>query len=222
METNLLHALENKTITEEELFQKIEQNTALLSEVLHGIYSPKAAVRYGCAKALLDLSEKHPEELYPHMQVFIDLLRSKYRILTWNALAIIANLTKVDNDRKFDAIFNEYYTLLNNEYMVTVANVVRNSAEIALAKPYLSPKITDELLKVEKIALSPHLTEECRRVIIEQVIKSFDKFFEKIEAKEQVISFVKRQLNSSRTSLRRESQRFLNVPMFDLSTIRVR
>jgi hypothetical protein len=209
MKTNLLHALENKTITEEELFQKIEQNTVLLNEVLHGIYSPKAAVRYGCAKALLDLSEKHPEELYPHMQVFIDLLRSKYRILTWNALAIIANLTKVDNDRKFDAIFNEYYTLLNNEYMVTVANVVRNSAEIALAKPYLSPKITDELLKVEKIALSPHLTEECRRVIIEQVIKSFDKFFEKIEAKEQVISFVKRQLNSSRTSLRRESQRFL-------------
>jgi hypothetical protein len=80
------------------------------------------------------------------MTSFIDLLDSKYRILTWNALAIIANLTKVDVDKKFDAVFTKYCRLMNDEYMVTVANVVGNSSKIALAKPYLVPKITDELL----------------------------------------------------------------------------
>jgi len=84
--------------------------------VLKGISSSKATVRYGCAKVLMDLSEKCPEKLYPHIGDFILLLGSEYRILTWNAMAIIANLTRVDRDRKFDAIFDQYYGFLNNEY----------------------------------------------------------------------------------------------------------
>jgi hypothetical protein len=113
----------------------------------------------------MDLSAEHPEKLYPYFDSFTTLLDSKYRILTWNALAIIANLTQVDTDNKFDAIFDNYYSFLENEYMVTVANVVSNSGKIALAKPHLIPKITEELLKVQDISTSPHLTEECKRVI---------------------------------------------------------
>jgi hypothetical protein len=171
--------------------------------------SSKATIRYGCAKVLMDLSEKYPEKLYPHVNDFIVLLDSKHRILTWNAMAIVANLTGVDIDGKFDAIFDRYYGFLNNEYMVTVANVVGNSAKIALAKPHLVQRIVAELLKVENIKLTPHLTAECKRVIIEHTIKSFDAFFEKIEAKEQVLSFAKKQLHSTRASLRKEAQSFL-------------
>jgi hypothetical protein len=209
METELLQGIESKTITKTELFEKVEQNFGLLNEVLLGISSSKAAIRYSCAKVLMDLSEKYPEKIYPHMQAFIELLNSKHRILTWNAMAIIANLTKVDTERKFDGIFDKYYDFLNDEYMVTVANVIVNSAKIALAKPYLAQKITEKLLKVENISLTPHLTEECRRVIIEKTVESLDTFYEKIEGKENVVFFVKRQLESSRSSLRKESQRFL-------------
>lgn len=112
-------------------------------------------IRYGCAKVLMDLSEKYPEKLYPHIDNFIALLDSKYRILTWNAMAIIANLTRIDKDCKFDAVFDQYYGFLNNEYMISVANVVGNSAKIALAKPHLVQRITTELLKVENIELTP-------------------------------------------------------------------
>jgi hypothetical protein len=177
--------------------------------VLKGTSSSKARVRYGCAKELMDMSEEHPEKLYPYVDDFIVLLDSKYRILTWNAMAIIANLTRVDRDRKFDAIFDQYYGFLNNEHMITVANVVGNSAKIALAKPHLVQRITSELLKVENVKLTPHLTAECKRVIIEHTIKSFDLFFDKIEAKGQVLSFAKKQLGSRRTSLRKEAQSFL-------------
>jgi hypothetical protein len=143
------------------------------------------------------------------MDSFIDLLDSKHRILTWNAMAIIANLAKVDKDKKFDAIFDKYYSFLNDEYMVTVANVVGHSGKIALAKPHLIQKITNELLKVENISTTPHLTEECKRVIAETAIKSFDLFFDKIDAKEKVITFVKRHVNSPRKTLRIEAENFL-------------
>ena len=207
--SELLHKLATKSITKKELFQKVEQNFNLLPEVLNGVFSSKAAIRYGCAKVLMDLSEKYPEKLYPHMDFFINLLDSKYRILTWNAMTIIANLTKVDEDKKFDAVFDRYYGYLNDAYMVTVASVVGNSARIALAKPHLTQKITNELLKVENISTSPHLTEECKRVIAEHTIKSFALFFDQIEQKGQVISFVESHLDSPRQTLRTTAEEFL-------------
>jgi len=123
---------------------------------------------------------------------------------------IIANLTKVDKNNKFESIFDKYYSFLNDEYMVTVANVVGYSGKIALAKPHLIPKITKELLKVESIKTTPHLTNECKKVIAEQAIQSIDMFFPQIENKAEVISFVKKYSSSSRKTLKAKSEKFLN------------
>jgi len=209
MESKLLKKLVNKTLTKQQLLEKVKQNYELIPEILDGISSSKPAIRYSCAKVLMDLSEEEPEKLYAHMDFFIKMLESKYRILTWNAIITIANLTKVDLEKKFDSIFDKYYSFLDDEYMVTVANLVGNSGKIALAKPYLTQKITDKLLKVENISITPHLSEECKRVITQNAIKTFDLFFSQIEEKDKVISFVKKHLNSSRETLRTESENFL-------------
>lgn len=205
----MLKKLAAKTLSKDELRQKVEHNFSLLPMLLTGLSSPKAAIRYGCAKILMDLSAEHPEKLYPYMDTFVGFLGSKYRILTWNAMAIIANLAKVDKEKKFDAAFDKYYSFLNDEYMVTVANVVGNSGKIALAKPYLVPRITEKLLTVENVAVTPHLTEECKRVIAEKAIGAFDLFFDKVKQKGEVFAFVEKQLNSSRLTLRIRAESFL-------------
>ena len=207
--SQLTEALVDKSMTKEELLKRAKQDFSLIPFLLKGVDSSKAAIRYGCAKVLMDLSEEHPEKLYPYFDSFIDLLDSKYRILTWNAFAIIANLTRVDTDKKFDAIFDKYYSFLDNNYMVTVTNVVGNSGKIALVKPYLIPKITEEMLKVQDISTGPHLTEECKRVITQHAIKTLDLFFDRIDQKERVISFVKVHLDSSRKKLRTTAENFL-------------
>jgi hypothetical protein len=209
MENQLLVKLADKSMTTRELLQTVEQDWTLLPQLVEGVSSSKASIRYGCSKVLMGLSEAHPTKLYPYMDSFIDLLDSKHRILIWNALAIIANLAKVDKDKKFDAAFDKYYSFMNDEYMVTVANVVGHSGKIALAKPYLIDKITNELLKVDAISLTPHLTEECKRVIAEKAIESFDLFFDKVTQKKGVISFVEKQASSSRRTLRATAENFL-------------
>ncbi|HLC00869.1 MAG TPA: hypothetical protein VJL33_06095 [Candidatus Bathyarchaeia archaeon] len=211
MEPALLRKLAEKAITKEQLLKAVESDFGLLPLVIGGVSSSKATIRYGCAKVLVDLSGKLPEKLYPHMDFFISQLDSKYRILVWNAFAAIANLYTADVDKKFDAACDKYYGFLNDEYMVTVANVVGNSATIALAKPYLVPRITAELLHVDEISTSAHLTDECRRVIAEQAIKAFNRFFDKmgVEEKAKVLSFVKKHAKSSRASLRKEAEVFL-------------
>jgi hypothetical protein len=207
--SQLSQSLMDKTVTKEELLNRVKQDFGLIPLLLEGVDHPKAAVRYGCSKVLMDLSEEHPEKLYQHFDFFVNLLDSKHRILTWNALAIIANLTRVDADKKFDAIFGKYYSFLDNDYMVTVANVVGNSGKIAHAKPYLIPEITEELLKVQDLSTTPHLTEECRRVIAQHAIKTFDLFFDRTDQKEQVIAFVKACLDSPRKKLRTAAEKFL-------------
>jgi hypothetical protein len=209
MENELLKKLAAKTLAKDELRRKVEHDFSLLPTLLTGLSSPKAAIRYGCAKILMDLSAEYPEKLYSYMDTFVALLDSKYRILTWNAMAIIANLAKVDKEQKFDAAFDRYYGFLNDEYMVTVANVVGNSGKIALAKPYLVPRITEKLLTVEHLAVTPHLTEECKRVIAEKAIGAFDLFFDKVTQKGKVFAFVEKQLNSSRLPLRIQAESFL-------------
>jgi hypothetical protein len=209
MESKVLQKLVDKTMTKEELLQRVTHNFDLLPEVIHGVSSSKAAIRYGCAKVLMDLSEKHPEKLYSYMDFFTSLLDSKYRILTWNAMAIIANLARVDKDKKFDAIFDKYYSFMNDPYMVTVASVVGHSSKIALAKPYLIQKITNELLRVENMATTPHLTEECKRVIAEKTVEVFDKFFDQVNTKDKVVSFVEKSLQSPRVTLRRAAENFI-------------
>ena len=208
----MLQKLAEKAITKEQLLERVEYDFKLLPIVMDGVSSSKAAVRYGCASVLVSLSAKYPGKLYPYMNFFVSLLDSKHRILKWNGMAAIANLSAVDVDKKFDAVYDKYFAFLKDEYMVTVANVVGGSAKIAAAKPYLIPRITTDLLQVENISTSAHLTEECRRVIAEQALKSFNKFFDQMnpEDKAKVISFVKRQTDSSRASLGKEANLFLS------------
>ena len=207
--SELEKALINKSMTKKELSSKAQSDFSLIPLLLTGVGHQKANVRYGCATALMDLSEAHPEKLYPHFGFFVEMLDSKYRILKWNALAIIANLTKVDKDKKFDEIFDLYFSFLEDEYMVTVANTVGNAGVVALAKPYLVNRITDELLKVKDVSLTPHLTEECKRVIAQQAIITFDLFFDKVDQKDKVLSFVRAGLDSSRVKHRKAAEAFV-------------
>ena len=204
----------------------VETDFERLPELFAGVVSSKASVRYECASVLVSLSVKYPEQLYPYMDRFIDLLSSKYRILTWNAMAVIANLCVVDEEKKFDSTFDQYFSNLNSGYLVTAANVVNNSAKIAFAKPYLIPKITRELLKVENIAITPHLTEECKRVLAEHTLKSFSLFYDRMDIieKTQVFSFAKRQADSPRKRLKQEAEACLirwNIVQFREETIEV-
>jgi hypothetical protein len=209
MINNLVAKLADKSISKDELFEKVKQDFGLLPSIIEGASSGKAAIRYGCGKVLMNISEQFPEKLYAYMDSIILMLDSKYRISIWQAMFIIANLTKVDKDKKFDDIFDKYFNFITSEYMVSVANVVGHSGKIALAKPYLIPKITKELLKVDTIHTTPHLTEECKKVIAEHAIQSLDMFFSQIENKNEVISFVEKYTNSTRKKLKIKSVEFL-------------
>ena len=122
--------LEEKDITAEVLAQGVMEHPDRLPELLRGISSENARLRFKSAKILTLVSEKNPSQLYPHLDFFITLLESDNNIIKWNAQDIIANLTSVDGELKFDQIFEKYYGALSVRSLITAAHVVENSAKI--------------------------------------------------------------------------------------------
>lgn len=188
---------------------KVVKNPDLLPELLNGISSATARTRFASAKILRMISDKNPEILYPSMDFFVNLLDSENNILKWNAMDIIANLTVIDSENKFNRLSKRFYGFLYDGSLITAGHVVDNSGKIALAKPELQDEITKELLKVEKIPLP---TEECRNILIGKTIKAFDAYYGEVKdkrRKDKMVSFVKSKLDNPRKATKSKAQKFL-------------
>lgn len=203
---SILEAVAKKKNKAEALAKRVIRNPISLSELLEGIYSEKAAIKFKSAKILRIISEERPELLYPKWDFFEKLLDSENNIIKWNAMDVIANLTRVDSRNRFDKIFRKFYGMLYEGSLITAAHVVGNSWKIAKAKPGLGSRITNELLKVEKIPLP---TEECRNILKGHAILSFSEYFDQIKEKGKVKSFARRELKNSRNATRSKAEKFL-------------
>lgn len=203
---SILEAVAKKKNKAEALAKRVIRNPISLSELLEGIYSEKAAIKFKSAKILRIISEERPGLLYPKWDFFEKLLDSENNIIKWNAMDVIANLTRVDSRNRFDKIFRKFYGMLYEGSLITAAHVVGNSWKIAKAKPGLGSRITSELLKVEKIPLP---TEECRNILKGHAILSFSEYFDQIKEKGKVKSFARRELKNTRNATRSKAEKFL-------------
>jgi len=202
----ILDKLEEKETKVEELAEEAIKNKELLHELFNGVSSVNPRIKFGSAKILRIISERNPKMLYPNMEFFVNLLDSENNILKWNAMDVIANLTVVDSHNKFNRLFNKFYSCLYEGSLITAGHVVDNSGTIALAKPELQEEITKELLKVEEIPLP---TEECRNILFGKTMKTFEVYYDKIKEKDDVVSFVKRQLNNYRKATKAKAEKLL-------------
>jgi len=95
--------------------------------------------------------------------------------------------------------------------MITAVNIVGHSWKFALAKPYLTKKITNEILKVQDAEYldKGKISAECKNVVCGKAIDSFSLFFDRIENKKPVLDFVKKQLKNRRAPVRKKAEKFL-------------
>jgi hypothetical protein len=179
------------------------KNEKVLQELLDGVLSKKDEIRYSSFKALNVLSEKHPERLYGKWDFFANLLCSDNTHHKYIAIYIIANLTKVDVENKFEKLFNAYYDLLGDKSIIPPAHVALNSGKIALAKPELQAEITSRLLAID------NTVQRHKDLVKASAIEAFDAYFEQSEDKARIIEFAKAQLNCESPKTRKKAKEFL-------------
>ena len=202
----LLERIATKGSDKEEIAESIADKPVRIAEVITGLNSKKASIKFGCAKVLRIISEVRPEALYPHIDTFIKLLDSDNNIMKWEGIHAIGNLARVDNDRKIDTILTRYLKPIEGPVMITAANVIGGAAKIAAAKPYLAERIAKALLKVEH---AQYDTDECRNVALGHTLDAFELFFDNIKSKQPVIDLVTKQLDNSRNSTRKRAEKLL-------------
>ena len=206
MISQLQKEIAEKDSDKEEIADRVIKNPESLEEIFEGLNANKANIKYGCEKVLRLISEKNPAVLYPWFDFFVELLNSDNNFLNWGAIKIIANLTTVDSENKFESIFSKYFAPIPGPQLIPAANTIDSAAIIVLTKPHLTDRITRELLKVEK---ARYQTVECRNIALGKAIKSFDQFFDQIEDKEPVIKLIKKQLKNTRNATKKKAEKFL-------------
>ena len=206
MNEYLLSELKKKSNNTDLIVELILQDLSLIRDLIYGISSAETTVKFKCAKVLRELSKVKPELLNPYFEFFNKLLDNPNNIIKWNSMDIIANLTEIDTERKFEEIFDKYYSFLNEGSLITAGHVVDNSGKIANVKHNLRGQITNHLLTVEKISLP---TEECRGILSGKVVQVFGHYINHIKNDHAVIAFIKRQLRSNRSATRKKAEKLL-------------
>lgn len=191
--------------TDIEIAKKAIKDQKLLSKLLGGILSDKDEVRYPSFKALLIISEENPEILYPKWDFFASLINGNNSYKKLIGIRIIANLTKVDTENKFDIIFNQYYSILDEDKTMTAGHLAGNSGKIAKAKPKLQSKITEKLLNID----NTHKGKQ-KELIKAYAIEAFNEYYKEALDKEKIIEFVKKQLESKSPKNRKKAEEFLS------------
>lgn len=185
----------------------------VLDALLSVLKEPKGTDRYNADKVMRSISETDPGLLVPYFDEFSAMIDSDNSFLKWGAIITIANLAKVDTEKRLDGILEKYFSLIKGPSLISAGNAIGNAWKIAQNRPDLIQYIVNKIPELEKAEyfVRGKLSPECNRVAAGHALKTFDKIFAISKKKEQdaMLEFAKRYLNSSRISLAKLAKKFL-------------
>jgi hypothetical protein len=202
---NKMENLNKKEFKPETLVDKAIEDPIFREKLIKNLLVKDDYIRFNSHKVLLILSERTPEILYPNWDFFANLLKSSNNFQIVIGIQLLANLARVDNQAKFEGLFDEYCGLLDAKSVMTASHLALNLGKIAKAKPNLREKVTKRLLNIDKT----HHEPQRKDLIKASVIESFNEYFDMVENKTEIINFVKSQLKSQSQKARKMAETFL-------------
>jgi hypothetical protein len=184
--------LDKKDVDIKVLAVNAVNDNELFKELMAGILSKDNTIRQNSFKTLQIVARENPEFLYPQWNQFSEMLKSKNNYHKYIAIYLLADLTAVDRENKFEKIFDDYFAILGGDKTMTASHVALNSSKIALNKPELQNKIIDILLNIDNI----HQGKQ-KELIKAYVIEALRKMYPDLKDKAKVMKFIGEQLASS-------------------------
>lgn len=189
----------------------VVSNPEMIGVLLEIIRKDKGSTKFYCDKVIRKVSEMKPSLVYPYFKEIAQLIDSTNNFIKWGALLTISNLIPIDQERRFDAIYDKYFDLINSDSMITAATVAGNAWKFVQSWPEKENDITARMLRVlENTYLNkgkPSL--ECKNILIGHVIECFDKYFEVSGNQNKILEFVGGQKDNNRKSTAKKAAAFL-------------
>jgi hypothetical protein len=197
--------LNNKNINIKAVAKKAVKNDELMATLLDSLWSKNETIRYNCHKVLFLLTQEQPQTLYSKWDYFEEFLESDNTYHKLSAVLLLANLTQIDKDNKFERLFDRYYDLLDDKSFITAAYVAGASGKIARAKPRLRTRITNRLLNIDKT----HHNPERKDLVKASIIEAFEEYIGQTRNKKRIVDFVQQQLNCRSPKTKKAAKEFL-------------
>jgi hypothetical protein len=197
--------LSRKDADLEPVVQAALTDDQLLQDLLAGLASKEDALRYNCFRALTAISEQRPLRLYPAWDHFVELMSSSNAYQRAIGLRLIAGVTCVDTEQRFEPMFDRYFDLLDDEKVMTARYLAQAAARIAVAKPHLRERIVQKLLAVDETHHAPGRKD----LIKADIIESLAGIFPDSPDQEEILTFVERQRGAGSPKTREAAKAFL-------------
>ena len=197
-------SLDEKNIDVEKLAREAVNNQELFQELKAGVRSKDNTTRQNSFKAMQVISHENPDFLYGEWDYFQEMLKSPNNYHKYIAIYILASLTSVDTDNKFEMIFDDYYQVLAGDKAMNASHVALNSSIIAHNKPDLRSRIVTLLTSIDDI----HQGKQ-KELIKAYAIESLQKIYPEAEDQQLIENFVKSQMDSKSPKTRKMAKSFL-------------
>lgn len=197
--------LNNKKLDVEAAAKEVMTDKQFCAELLDNLLSKNETVRYNSSKILFALTQQNPELLYDKWDDLVKHLDSDNTYHKLSAVLLLGNLTQADKDKKFEKLFDKYYSLMDDKSFITAAYIAQASGTIALSKPNLQTKITNKLINIDET----HHIQQRKDLVKASIIDTFALYFAQAKNKKAILDFVESQLTSQSPKTRKKAKDFL-------------
>ena len=139
--------IKNKDL--EGMVEVLKEEPRRIKGLIEKINTDKGSGKFFPEKSIRLLSEREPSLIYPYFSEIAELIQSPNNFIKWGAMITMSNLIAVDEENRFEPLFEGYFSLLNSDSMITAGNVASNAWKFAMQNPIWESEITERLLKVK-------------------------------------------------------------------------
>ena len=195
-----------KKIDADKMAALIAADQSLIDRVFQELSNKSPRVKFGCSKALLLLSERRPELLYPKIDEIFKLLGRDNQIIKWSAIAILGNLAAVDRDHRIKGVLRTICGFLCAGELITANHAITALGKIARAFPEERAGVTARLLGIEQAVFN---TDECRNIAIGKSILAMEMYVDPAHIRKDVLQFARSQTSNTRRATATKAKAFL-------------
>lgn len=195
----------------DELLGEVMSDTGKIPMLFEIIRTDRGSRKFTCEKVIRLISEQEPEHIYPYFEDLVQMLDSHNNFISWGASLTIANMIVIDEQRKFDKIYDRYFAGILSDSMITAGNIIKNAWKFVLVNPQWESDITARLL-----AVADHIylhkgepSPECGKIVKGGVLDCFDRYYDLSSRKSEMIQFAADLRNCSRKSVAKKAASFM-------------
>jgi len=205
--SDLLLQVSDKNVNVDGLAELVVKDNNIREELIKQLLAnQEIMVYYHCYYIISKASQERPELFYKYWNDFSLLLQHKNSYHRDIGLTIIANLTKVDSENRFQKIFKDYISHVNDEKFMTARCCVQNSKKIICNKIEIEKQIVDIFINIDNKCGFPDKQKE---LLKNDILEVFDDIYAHSSCKSEMGIFVKNQVSSTSPKTRKQAKRLI-------------